>query len=143
MKAWSLLLLRFSTGMVLVLWGIVRLGSSETAQGLSDKYYWGLLNGDTIYTVLGAIEVAFGFLIILGLWRKVIYPLQALVYAVGLLAIMPYILDPFARYLVVGADHSILFFPSTTLFFATLVMLAFKDEDVLSLDARREKAATS
>jgi len=143
MKAWSLLLLRLSTGMVLVLWGIVRLGSTEAAQGLSDKYYWGLLSGDTIYTVLGAVEVAFGLLIMLGLWRKVTYPLQALIYGVGLLAIMQYILDPFARYLVVGAEHSILFFPSTTLFFATLVMLAFKDEDSLSLDARREKASAS
>ncbi len=136
MKAWSLLLLRLSTGMILVLWGIVRVASTETAQGLSDKYYWGLLSGDWVHTLFGGIEIAFGFLIMLGLWRKVIYPLQAVVYGVGLLAIIQYILDPFARYLVEGADHSILFFPSTTLFFATLVMLAFKDEDRLSLDTR-------
>ncbi len=137
MKAWSLLLLRLSTGMVLVLWGIVRVGSTETAQGLSDKYYWGLLSGEWIHTLFGAIEIGFGILIMIGLWRKVVYPLQSVVYGVGLLAIIQYIIDPFARYLVVGADHSILFFPSTTLFFATLVMLAFKEDDTLSLDARR------
>ena len=137
MKAWSLLLLRLSTGTILVLWGLVRLGSSETAQGLSDEYYWGLLSGELIHTLFGAVEVAFGVLIMLGVWRKYVYPLQAVVYGFGLLAIIEYILDPFALYFVPGADHSILFFPSTTLFFATLVMIAFKDEDRLSLDARR------
>lgn len=139
MRALSLLFLRLSTGMILVLWGLVRVGSVETAQKLSDKYYWGLLNGDLLHTTFGVIEVAFGVLVMLGVWRKIIYPLQAIVYGVGLLAVFQYILDPFALYLVVGAKSSILFFPSTTLFFATLVMLAFKDDDLLSVDVKRAR----
>ena len=41
MKAWTLLLLRFGTGMLLVLWGIVRLTAPDMGAKVSAQYYAG------------------------------------------------------------------------------------------------------
>jgi len=66
-----------------------------------------------------------------------VYPAQALVYFAGLVAIATYILDPFGLYLVESAQ--VTFYPSTTLFFAALVMIVFKSHDRLSMDTKRRK----
>ena len=44
MRALSLLLLRTTTGLLLIVWGIVRLGAPEMGAHVSDKYYGGLGN---------------------------------------------------------------------------------------------------
>ena len=135
MQAVVLLLLRFSIGSYLAIWGLIKLIAPENALKVSDKYYGGLLNAELINYGLGALQVALGLLVILGLFRKLVYPAQALVYFVGLVAIAPYILDPFGLYLVESAK--VTFYPSTTLFFASLVMLAFQSHDTLALDVKR------
>ena len=137
MQAIVLLLLRFSTGSYLTIWGLLKLMSPETALKVSDKYYSGMLNADIINYGLGAVQVALGVLVILGLFRKLVYPAQAFVYFAGLVAIAPYILDPFGLYLVESAK--VTFYPSTTLFFAALVMIVFKSHDSLSMDTKRRK----
>lgn len=136
MKAWTLLLTRISTGLLLVLWGAIKLGAPEKAKGVSEKYYAGLVSADSIVMLMGVAQVALGILVCIGLWRKVVYPAQAVVLGVGLLAIWSYILDPLGLYLT--ADAKPLFFPSTTVFFATLIMIFFKEDDHLSLDAKRQ-----
>ncbi len=135
MQAVVLLLLRFSIGSYLAIWGLIKLMSPEKAMSVSNKYYSGMLNAEVINYGLGAIQVALGVLVILGLFRKLVYPVQALVYFAGLIAIAPYILDPYGLYLV--DSSKVTFYPSTTLFFASLVMLVFKSYDTLSLDAKR------
>ena len=135
MQAISLLLLRFSTGSYLIIWGIIKLAAKDRAVGVSDRYYAGLLNADALNYGLGLIEVIVGLLVVLGLFRKPVYWTQAAIYLVGLLAITPYILDPFGLYL---ADaQKVTFYPSTTLFFASMIMIAFQSFDTLSLDNKR------
>jgi len=81
---------------------------------------------------IGAVEIIIGLLVVLGLFRLVAYYGQAVFYCIGLLAITPYILDPLGLYWV---EKPILtFFPSTTLFFASLVLIAYKEDDTLSVD---------
>ena len=136
MKALSLLLIRISTGMLLVLWGLLRVRSPETGQGLANKYYGGLLDSSTLQLGLGWAEVALGVLIILGFLRIIVYPVQTLVLGVGLVFIWKHILDPFGLYLFAEDEKAnLLFFPSTTVFFATLVLLAFREYDRFSVDA--------
>lgn len=134
MKAWTLLFLRFSTGMLLVLWGIVRLTAPETGAKVSEKYYAGLGASDLVQTAWGAALVAIGVLCVLGLWRRYSYFAQAVVLVSGALSIWKYLLDPFGNYLL--EESQLLFFPSIGMAAATLVLIAFRGDDRLSLDTR-------
>jgi putative oxidoreductase len=136
MKALSLLLLRTSTGLLLIIWGIVRLTAPEMGAHVSDKYYGGLGNTTVIQIVWGSVLVIVGLLCGLGLWRRYAYPAQAVVLVTGALSIWRYLLDPLGLYLLTRETSQILFFPSLGMAAATLVLLAFRDEDALTLDRK-------
>ena len=137
MKAISLLLLRVSTGLLLPIWAIVRLAATDQAIGVSDKYYFGLVSNEAMQIGLGIVQLALGLAVIAGLFRRIAYPLQAVWLGLGALFVWTSIVDPLG--IVFGQDNvNILFFPSLTVFVATLVLIAFRDEDTASLDARRE-----
>lgn len=137
MKSITLLLLRASTGIYLMLWGILKVVATEKATGVSQKYYAGLLDGQILNYGLGALQITVGLLVALGLFRNIIYKVQAAWYLIGLLPIMLYIIDPFGLYIADSAKLT--FFPSTTLLFASLIMIAFKEYDTLTLDSKRGK----
>ena len=137
MKAVLLLALRASTGALLMVWGAVRAMAPERGVGLADKYYGGAVNSEAIQAIFGWSEIALGALVILGLFRAVVYPLQAVMLVGGAALIWKHILDPLSLYLFAGeAKANILFFPSTTVAVAALILLAFKSEDRLSLDRK-------
>lgn len=136
LRPWSLLLLRTGTGLLLLLWGSLRLFSPKAGPGLANKYYSGLLNMETLQVAYGAAEMLIGALVVLGLFRRAAYPLQALILVLGALLLWRYLLDPMGLYLMSREESQILFFPSITVAAACLVLLAFRGEDVLSLDAR-------
>ena len=135
MKALSLLLLRLSTGIYLILWGVVKLAATDKANAVSDKYYGGFLSGDIINLGLGSLQVLLGALVCIGFARVFSYSAQLIWYIAGIVPIMVYILDPFGRYLT--DEAKLTFFPSTTLLFASLVLVAFREYDSLSIDAKR------
>lgn len=140
MKAITLLLLRISTGLLLLLWGAVRLGSPEMGALVSNKYYGGLGQAATIQMIWGLALVIVGLLCIAGLWRRYSYVAQAVILVAGALSIWNYLLDPLGMYLLTRETSQILFFPSLGIAAATLVLLAFRDEDTLSLDAKFGRA---
>ncbi len=135
MKSISLLLLRLSTGIYLILWGLVKLTATDVANSVSNTYYGGMISGDTINLALGGLQVLVGALVVIGFARTFSYAAQLLWYVAGIIPIMGYIVDPFGRYLV--ETPKLTFFPSTTLLFAALVLLAFKEYDSMSVDAKR------
>jgi uncharacterized membrane protein YphA (DoxX/SURF4 family) len=135
-RAASLLLLRVGTGLLLVLWGGLRVIEPKAGPGLAEKYYSGFMNLPAVQIGFGAAEIAVGLLVVLGLFRRVAYPLQALVLVPGALMLWRYLLDPLGLYLLDEETSQILFFPSITVAAATLVLLAFRDDDRWSLDAR-------
>lgn len=134
MKAISLLLLRITTGLLLVIWGSIKIGAPDAAIGVSNKYYDGLLSAVDLQTALGAGEIALGALVILGLLRAISYTLQFLVLALGAAAIWEYIADPLGLYLMTRETAQVLFFPSTTVVVAALILLVFRNEDTITLD---------
>jgi len=134
MKALVLLLLRASTGALLVIWGMIKTMAPQAAIGVSDKYYFGLLSTNQLQLPLGIAEIALGAIVILGLFRAIAYPLQTVVLGLGLAAIWKYIADPFGMYLLTEETRQVLFFPSTTVFIASLVLFAFREHDLLALD---------
>ncbi len=135
MKAISLLLLRLSTGIYLILWGLIKLTAAEKANSLSDAFYGGLISGDMINLGLGSLQVIVGALVALGLARTFSYTAQLIWYLAGLAPIIFYILDPFGKYLV--ESSRLTWFPSTTLLFASMIIIAFREYDTISIDAKR------
>jgi uncharacterized membrane protein YphA (DoxX/SURF4 family) len=85
--------------------------------------------------VYGVAEVIVGTLVVLGLFRRIAYPLQALILVPGALMLWRYLLDPLGGWLLSHEDSQILFFPSITVAGATLALIAFRDFDRLSLDS--------
>ncbi len=136
LKSGSLLLLRIGTGLLLVLWGALRIMSPAAGPGLATKYYSGFMGMQTIQIAFGVMEILVGLLVVLGLLRRFAYPLQALILVPGALMLWRYLLDPMGVYLLDRASSQILFFPSITVAAATLVLIAFRDEDRWSLDQR-------
>ena len=134
MKAQSLLLLRIGTGLLLVVWGLIRLVSPDKGAGVSVKYYAGLGASDTIQLIWGAILLVVGLLTVVGLFRRFAYPAQAVILVTGALSIWKYLLDPLGLWLLDRESSQVLFFPSLAVAGATLVLLAFRDEDRLALD---------
>lgn len=135
MKAVSLLLLRLGTGLLLVIWGLVRVAEPGIGAHVSEKYYAGLGAAHTIQLVWGGTLLVVGTLTVLGLLRRYAYPAQAVILVTGALSIWKYLLDPFGMWLMDRESSQILFFPSLAVAAATLVLIAFRDEDTISLDA--------
>lgn len=135
MKSLLLLLLRFTTGALLIIWGLIKVMAPAAAIGVSNKYYGGLISAEALQPILGWAQVALGALVILGLLRVIVYPLQAVVLVVGAAAIWQYLVDPLGLYLLDQETRQVLFFPSTTVAIASLIMLAFKSDDTLALDS--------
>jgi putative oxidoreductase len=135
LKPWSLLMLRVGTGLLLMIWGLLRVVMPEAGPGLSDRYYSGLFGGQTLQVAYGAGEALVGLLVVLGLFRRFAYPLQVLILVAGMSMLWRYLLDPFGLYLLSREDSQILFFPSITLAAASLVLLAFGNDDRFTLDA--------
>jgi len=133
-KAGSLLLLRIGTGLLLVLWGALRVMSPAAGPGLATKYYSGFMGIEAIQTAFGAAEILVGLLVVVGLGRRFAYPLQALVLVPGALMLWRYLLDPMGVYLLDRESSQILFFPSITIAAAALILIAFRDADRWSLD---------
>lgn len=143
-RAMSLLLLRIGTGFLLILWGSLRVISPGAGPGLATKYYGGFLDLQSLQVAFGVVEALIGLLVVLGLFRRVSYLLQALILVPGALVLWRYLLDPLGLYLLDKESSQILFFPSIAVAAATLVLLAFRDEDRWSLDhklAARKPAA--
>jgi putative oxidoreductase len=136
-KAISLLLLRASTGIYLLVFGVDKFTDMEHALAISTNYYGGMLDSETINLAIGFFELAVGALVVLGLMRSYSYIAQLAIYAIGIVPIIGYILDPLAMYLV--EDSRITFYPSTTLVVASLILIIFKEFDTLSLDRKRGK----
>jgi uncharacterized membrane protein YphA (DoxX/SURF4 family) len=134
MKAALLLALRMTTGLLLIIWGLVKVMAPEIAIQVSDTYYDGRLSADGLQMLSGSGQIILGLMVVLGLFRVAVYPLQALLLVGGALAIWKYLLDPFGMYLVSEEARQVLFFPSTTVAVASLVLIAFRSDDRFALD---------
>lgn len=134
MKSVSLLFLRISTGLLLIIWGVVRLGAPDIGKHVSEKYYSGIGNAIAVQTIWGVALLIIGILCVAGLWRRYSYVAQSVVLVTGALAIWKYLLDPLGLYLLTRETSQILFFPSLGMAAATIVLIAFRDDDTISLD---------
>ena len=136
MKAWSLLLTRVTVGWLLVLWGLDKLVNVEHSVRVAETFYFGIGTGQLILTVFGVLEAILGLLVVVGLMRRVAYPVATVVLGLTAVGVWKSILDPWGWVL---EGTNVLFYPSAIVLAASLVLWAFSEEDRLALDARRAR----
>lgn len=134
MIAKSLLLLRISIGVLMVLWGIDKLVNVEHGIAVSEGFYGGLFSAPVLLRAFGVLQILLGFGVIVGLRRTLLYPALLVITGVSVLAVWRSIVDPWGWVL---EGSNVLFYPSLIIFAGSLVLWAFREEDVLALDEGR------
>lgn len=130
MQRTSLLFLRVSLGGLMVYWGIDKLINVSHGVTVAQKFYGGLSVATALMQAFGALQVALGVLIMLGLLARVTYPALLLVTGATLLAVWKSIVDPFKLVLDGG---TLIFYPSLIIFAGAFVLYAFRDTDVRAM----------
>ena len=132
MKRWGLLLLRVSTGWLLVMWGLDKFLDVEHGQRVAESFYLGIGAQAIVQNVFGGLEILLGLLVVAGLWRKRAYPLMFVVLLITALAVWRSILDPWGWVL---DGSQVLFYPSIIIFAGAMVLWGTMDEDEMTVDA--------
>lgn len=137
MKRWGLLLLRVSTGWLLVMWGLDKIVNVEHGQRVAESFYLGVGTQAIVLNVLGGLEALLGVFVLLGLWRRLAYPVMFVVLLITALAVWRSIIDPWGWFL---DGSQVLFYPSIIVFAGALVLWGTMDEDEMTLDARLDRS---
>ncbi len=133
MKRWGLLLLRVSTGWLLVMWGLDKFVNVEHGQRVAESFYLGIGSQAVVQNVFGGLEIALGLLVVAGLLRKWAYPAAFVVLLITALAVWKSILDPWGWVL---EGSQVLFYPSIIVLAGAMVLWGTMDQDELTVDAR-------
>jgi putative oxidoreductase len=136
LKQFSLTFLRIAMGLLLIIWGFIRVGAPEAGMGVSTKYYGGIGAATGIQYAWGGALLIIGLLVVLGLFRKYSLAAQAVVLCFGALSISKYLVDPLGLWLLSREDSQVLFFPSLAMAAASLLLVAMRDDDKWALDTR-------
>ena len=134
----SLLLLRVSTGTLMLIWGADKLVNVAHGVQVSDLFYLGLFSAPGLLKAFGVFQVLVGFLIVVGLLRRYSYPALLAITAATLLGVWRSVVDPHA-WVIEGGN--VLFYPSIIIFAGALVLWSFRPDDRLSIDARRGQSS--
>lgn len=134
MKAWSLLLTRITVGWLLVLWGLDKLVNVDHSVRVAETFYFGIGSQVLVLSIFGVLEVLLGLMVVVGVMRRFVYPVMTFVLGVTAIGVWKSILDPWGWVL---EGTQVLFYPSSIIFAAALVLWGFMDEDAMSLDAKR------
>ena len=130
----ALLALRVALGLLMLVWGADKLANPAHGMQVAERFYFGMPSPRALMPAAGIAQLALGALVILGLARRVAYPALALVTGTTLLGVWRSVADPWGWWLT---ETNTLFFPSLIVFAGVLVLLAFRADDRLALDARR------
>lgn len=132
MKALTLLFLRISLSGLMLFWGANKLLNTEGSASISEKYYLSFMSAEALLYLFGAVQIVIGLLVLMGLMRRWVLPLQVAINGASLVAVFPSIIDPLGWYL---EGTNVLFYPSLIIFAASLLLIAFQREDRWALDA--------
>ncbi len=137
-KVYTLLFLRLSLGLLMLVWGVDKLANPSHGLAVAEKFYFGLFGAPALMPMLGVAQLLLGLLVILGLARRHVYIALAAVTGVTLIGVWRSVLDPWGWYL--GRTNA-LFFSSLIIFAGVLVLFAFRDEDQLVLGHGRARSS--
>ena len=135
MKALTLLFLRISLSGLMLFWGANKLLNTEGSAAISEKYYLSFMSAEVLLYLFGAVQIVIGLLVLVGLMRRWVLPLQVVINGASLIAVFPSIIDPLGWYL---EGTNVLFYPSLIIFVASLLLIVFQREDRWALDVMRQ-----
>ena len=133
MSRWGLLLLRVTTGWLLVLWGLDKLVNVEHGQRVAEAFYLGIGSQAFVQNIFGVAEILLGALVVVGLMRRFAYPVMFAILAITTLGVWQSIIDPWGWFL--GDGSNVLFYPSAIIAAGALVLWGQMDQDEMTLDA--------
>ncbi len=132
----GLLGLRVATGFLLVWVGLKKLVEPKTPFFLR-KYEIAPETGEIIGLLVGGAELLIGVLCVVGLFRRAVLPLQALIHGFTAASVWWAIVDPY-RWYIDGVDrivfNSHVFYPTIITFMACVILILFRRQDRLALD---------
>lgn len=131
MKKITLLLLRVSLGWLLVIWGADKVFNVEHGLAVANKFYFGFLATQSAMQIAGVLQILIGLAVVVGLARRWAYPIQVLLNSASLLAVVKSVLDPWGWFFT---GSNALFYPSLIIFAASLLLIAFREDDTWVLD---------
>ena len=99
MRSKSLLLLRVSLGLFLVIWGVDKLANVKHGLEVSDSFFFGAFSHRLLLRGYGVAEIAVGALIVLGVARRLTYPVLLAITGITLLGVWKSVLDPWGWWL--------------------------------------------
>ena len=133
----SLLLLRVTTGFLLIWVGLAKVVSGKTPFAVRRNFEVDESTGAILGLAAGGAEVIIGVLCVIGLLRKWVLPLQALINGFTAASVWWAIIDPY-RWYITGVDrivfNSQVFYPTSITFAACVLLIAFRPQDTLALD---------
>lgn len=142
----TLLALRVTTGFLLVWFGLDKVVTGRAPLMVQRNVELGDAMGTGIGLFVGGAEVLIGGLCVIGLWRRLALPLQALINGGTAASVWWAILDPF-RWYISGVDrivfNSQVFYPTSITFAACLLLIAFRHHDTFALDRIRQRSMAS
>ncbi len=126
----ALLFLRISIGALMLVWGIDKVANPVHGVRVAEHFYFGILASSQAMPALGAVQLLLGVLVVVGAYRRFVYPVLAAVTGITLLGVWRSILDPWG-WILEGTNA--LFFPSLIVCAAVLVLIAVRDTDRIAL----------
>lgn len=132
----ALMLLRISLGMLLIWWGLARVRNPDLGVAVSDRFYVGAFSNPDLQLVFGHFEAGIGVMVVLGLFRTVVLPIQLVIVGFSSAMVWSALVDPFGLLLEskhVGATQH-LFYPSLIILCAAGVLWAMRHADRWALD---------
>jgi uncharacterized membrane protein YphA (DoxX/SURF4 family) len=139
-QALTLLALRASLGLLMVVWGADKLANPAHGAGVAQHFYFGLFGTQALMPLLGALQIALGVAVAAGLLRKLAYPSLLAVTGLTLVGVWRSVLDPWG-WVLEGTNP--LFFPSLIVFAGAVVVYAFRGADALAFDRRPVRGASA
>jgi len=136
----ALLFLRISIGALMLVWGMDKFADPVHGVRVAERFYFGLFASASVMPLLGALQVLMGVLVVVGAFRRYVYPALALVTGITLLGVWRSIIDPWG-WMLEGANA--LFFPSLIIFAAVLVLIAVRDTDRIALQPYSKQGSSS
>lgn len=139
-QRFSLLFLRVSTGFLLIWFGLDKVVKGSAPLLIQRNFEMEAETAGLLGTAAGAGEALIGTFCVIGLWRRVVLPLQAAINGIVAMSVWWAIVDPF-RWYITGVDrivfNSHVFYPTIITFAACVVLIVFRPQDVIAVDTLR------
>lgn len=113
----------------MLVWGMDKFANPAHGVLVAEKFYFGL-PAQSLMPVWGVLQLALGTMVVLGLARRIAYPVLVVATGLTMVGVWRSILDPWG-WMLEGTNA--LFFPSLIIFAGALLLIAFRDDDVLVL----------